>query len=225
MRHEGTIIVFLALLLAGGLFLAGLFGQLPDSLQVRFAETIGSFSGSPAPYLQKFEGRWQLTLGDGGSAQGLDCSGGQAIVAVHNGAFAARLDLPGKTRNIQGAIAWDGALQGTIAAGPQSGSIKGAVSGVVGQGSWKDVFDCSGTVTLAKLDPVVDPAIGRVVSFGGSLTLVRGDGSQGAYADELLYVGDRLTAGGGDATLSFGLYPPKVVTVPSGTTYTVPDKP
>lgn len=221
MRQGPAVFLLIVVFIGGCYVFADMFGILPDSGYVAQWTSFFAPDVASAPYFQKFEGKWQIVLDNSGSSS--TCSGTSGIVVVHNGMIFGSVGPFGTARTIRAAIAPDGTLEGKLDPGTQrDGSVSGTISGTAGHGSWKDSFDCAGSVSMTKTDPVVDPTAGRIANLTGTITLVRGGQKEDTYPGEPLYVGDTLTAVAGHATLSLGLYPPTIVSLSEGDTYVVP---
>lgn len=230
MKAGPTFVFLLVIAAAACIMVAAMYGALPAPLQGPLAQLSGVFAPRAAskPYLEQYEGRWHITLTSGQGNAGTDCVGGEADTRVHDGAFTASILTQGHSaRTLNAAIAADGTFAGTVTVGAsgQSGVAAGSVSGAAGSGQWQDDYGCKGDINLQKLDPVVDPTVGTLANYTGHVSVMRGADSVRVYPSMALYQGDVVSVSGGEATLSFGVYPPKVVTVGDGQPYTVPAHP
>jgi len=217
--------MLLILIFLGGCYIfADLFGLIPSSLD--FSQMTSFFGPrvASAPYLEKYEGKWQFTFNDGsGSSVASSCGGTTGTVTMHDGTIFAAIGAMGQARTVRAAIKPDGTFEGELDPGTQrAGSLKGNINGTQGKGTWHDAFDCASTFTMTKIDPVLDPTVGKVGSISGTLRIVRGGQADDAFPGEELYVGDTLTVVHGSATLSLGLYPPTLVSLSTGESYEVP---
>jgi hypothetical protein len=225
MAHRLFFYISFALFVAV-MLLALLFklNYLPQPLYEFVALHIGSHGSGPTyPYLQKFEGRWTMSFEP--SVNGTDvvrCSSQTGYLAVHNGATEGSLGALADTVNIDASVAADGHLSGRVVRGPdQVGSVDVEVSGANGQGSFRSAADCVGSLKIHKLDPVVDPVVGKLVSFGSAVTLKRYDTTTNPYPGQQLYEGDIIDVPAGTtAYVTLGVLANKV-NLEGPTTYVV----
>lgn len=163
--------------------------------------------GPSAPYLQKFDGRWHLALVPDKVSQtsGVGCPDQESDVSVRNGSLSDQ-SLLNRTLGLEASITPEGALSGTFMMNKsRDGIITATLSGSSGQGTWRDNFECKGTLTLKKIDPVIDPVVARVVSAHQAV-LVRAGESRELLPGMVLYAGDRVEAReGGQALLAVGI--------------------
>ena len=82
---------------------------------------------------------------------------------------------------------------------------------------------CSGQLALTKLEPIVDPTAGRIVSITGVMTIQRGSESSTGIMGENIYPGDILSAPAGSSALLEVGQSGAAVTLLGGTSYTVPN--
>lgn len=166
----------------------------------------GFFASAPVPYLQKFEGRWRVSFApdQASLAQGLGCTPVTTVATVHNGAMSDS-SLLSATLGLRATIQSNGALAGTFNIDQtHNGPVQGSISGDGGSATWSDTLGCKGTASFQKLDAVVDPVTGRVVSAQGAM-LVRGGAHSELLPGTSLYGGDVVDATQGQALLSMGI--------------------
>jgi len=219
-----TIIICFAAV--GFAIVAGL-GLVPQpiySFLYKIEKNLGFGSASNTPYLQKFEGYWEMSLTPSVVESELGkCPSLQGNVRVKEGQFSGSLGEFGSSAGIHAKVTESGVWSGTFStAGVHTGTIKGKIINGKGEGSWVDNHDCKGTVTLTKLDPVIDPVQGTISSLMGEARLTRGGELRWAVPGEALYVGDKVEVGtNSEATVTMTRSGKTIVR--AGTGFTVPE--
>ena len=214
--------VFIAI---GAVFLSGL-GLIPAPVYsfLYVAELhIPFFQPNIIPYLEKFEGNWNVSLtpSPGVSSTITNCTTTGGLVHVHNGVFSGTIGHTGSALPFTATTTEEGSLVAAFGGVTlYVGQVQATLQGAAGQGEWSDNYGCSGTAQFQKIDPVVDPVLEQVVSAKGDTELVR-DGIQEPLMPGLaLYAGDEIHTGDGQVLLSTGPYA-NPITVGADTTYKV----
>jgi hypothetical protein len=205
--------------------LLGMAGLLPQPLYDLYYHALNTMPGEDVPpYMQKFEGMWHISLIPSMNESDFGpCHTLSGTVTAHNGIFSGTVGQPGLVFTFKAAATPDGLLAGTLMLNAsKNGTLQGVIVGTSGVGEWSDSLDCSGSIQFAKADAVVDPTQGRVVSFDGMPTLVRGGVSTPLQIGESLYVGDTIQTGAGGVLVALGsAFTLQTKTIPSHTTFTV----
>jgi hypothetical protein len=187
-------ILFGAFALIGFVMLAGL-GLIPQSwysLWYSAEQSLGLGGTSVVPYLEKFEGYWDISMQPAMAESEIGkCTSMEGSVRVQNGEFSGSIGPFGSSVGIHASTTEKGDVAGGFStAGIHHGTIMGKIYNGAGQGTWVDNYECKGTITFTKLDPVVDPVQGTIQSFTGDVSLTRGGTPRWIVAGEPLYVGD-----------------------------------
>jgi hypothetical protein len=223
MRHKLFFLcTFLAVLACVGLLVLFKLNLLPASVY-RAAFFVNSSSGIVPPSLEKFEGSWSMQFTP--TSDTLDparCPQESGVASVHSGQFSGSLGQFTSEIRLLATVDENGALLGTTTfAGQTVGAITGQLRGEDGAGQLDYATDCKGTFTLHKLDSVVDPVAGKLISYSGDVHLWRNGADMKLVLGQSLYTGDRFDVpAGGSAYLSLGL-DGTPVTVLGPATYTV----
>jgi hypothetical protein len=221
-----TILLFLICVASITFYNLGLLPQSAYRFLYGIENTL-PFTQHSAPYLEKFQGYWTLTLTpDAASEQVSVCKATSGTISVNNGDLSGTLAITGSFVGVDAMVASDGSFMGQVtAAGSAAGSLQGQLVGSAGTGTWKDtVLNCQGQLGLTKLEPVIDPVAGRIVSFSGNVNIQRGTSTQNVSIDESIYPGDIITAGSdGEALLGTGSGFFTAIKIDPNTSYTVPN--
>lgn len=210
-----------------GLLFADNAGVLPQSFYSVFYKIEDAFfprAKSEFPYLEKFEGHWSATFAPKEKETDVSaCAVMEGSVTVHSGAIAGTIGTLDRSMLLKGVVVYKGDLTGVLSGrAAQNGTVRGVLGDGQGSGSWEDSFGCKGSIEFVKLDPVVDPVQGHVVSVEGDVKIIRGGKEEWAYPEQLLYAQDTIrVATGASARIILGLEL-KDLTLGSDTTYTVP---
>jgi len=202
----------------------GLVPQSVYSFIYSIEKDLGIGGSSTLPYLQKFEGYWDMKIEPSIVESELGkCMIVQGSVRIKEGKFSGSLGPFGSSVGIQAKVAENGTWSGTFStAGVHKGTLQGKLVNGKGEGVWVDNYECKGTVALTKLDPVEDPVQGTITSMTGEVRLVRGGQPRWAVAGEVLYVGDKVEVGtNSEATVI--MKQSGKTTVPAGAEFTVPE--
>jgi hypothetical protein len=188
-------------------------------------ESAMPFLPTPAPYLEKFQGYWALVLTPDPTQEASVCVLNNETISINNGELTGTLTISGTFVAMSATVAPDGTFTGVLnVSSQQTGTFQGQFVGSVGTGTWQDsALGCQGQLGLTKLEPVIDPVMGHVVSINGDVVVERDGTPEPVAIDESLYAGDVVSVpSGGTAFLAVGpgLSP---VTVAGGTNYTVPN--
>lgn len=208
-------VLFITFIAIGGAILAGL-GVLPQSVYsmvYSVEKTLGIGNGVTKPYLEKYEGYWDVAFTPSSPQSELaKCNLLEGTIRMHDGNFSGSIGPLGSSVGIHITAAGNGSLSGGFsAAGIFKGTIDGTIFNGAGQGTWVDNYECSGTITLTKLDPIVDPVQGLIITFNGDMQVTRDGVSVDAIPGQQIYEGDILDIPPkGDAVISLGLAGQKV---------------
>ncbi len=202
----------------------GLVPQPIYSFLYKVERDLGFGGLSSTPYLQKFEGYWNMYLVPSIVESELGkCASVEGSVRVKDGRFSGSLGSFGSSVGIRASIVENGTWSGTFStAGVHKGTIKGKILNGKGEGTWGDNYECKGTVVLTKLDPVVDPVQGNITSLTGEARLIRGGEPRWVLPGEALYVGDKVEVGTNSEAVVTMKRSGKT-NVSAGTGFTVPE--
>jgi hypothetical protein len=220
--------VSVIILLFGGvaLLFAAQLGAVPAPVYSFLYElelSIPFVNSSVPPYLQKFEGNWQITL----TPQNAETELGSCVVIsgllhVHDGVFSGVAGELGSSYPFIASTTPDGALSGTFGGTTlRMGNFAATLADGQGNGTWSDSYGCQGSAVLQKQDQIVDPVKGKIVSANNGAYMMRGGGQVALYPGLLLYAGDEIITGNGTALLGMGADFGTPISVPSQGTYTV----
>lgn len=210
-----------------GLLFADNAGVLPQSfysVMYKIEDAFFPRAKSEFPYLEKFEGHWNVTFTPKEKETDVSaCAPMEGPVVVHSGAMMGTIGTLDRSMLLKATVVYRGDVVGTLSGrAAQNGTIQGVLGDGKGSGSWKDSFGCKGDVGFVKIDPVVDPVQGHVVSAAGEVKLVRSGKEEWIYPEQLLYENDVIKVGeGASARIIIGLEV-QDVTLAGGELYTVP---
>lgn len=221
-----TVVIFC--FAAVGLAMVAGLGLVPQSVYSFLYEIerdLGWGGKDGAPYLQKFEGYWEMTLTPSIPESEIGtCNGVTGSVRVKDGQFSGSIGSFGSSMGIRANVQENGTMSGTFStAGVHKGTLQGKMLDGRGDGSWTDNYECRGTIALKKLDPVIDPVQGNITSLKGEARLIRGGEPRWALPGEALYVGDKVEVGTNSEAIVTMKQSGKT-TVPAGTGFTVPER-
>lgn len=220
-------VLFSAFAVIGVVMLAGL-GLIPQSLYslVYTAEqSLGIGGISKAPYLQKFEGYWSIAFEPSIVESDIGkCKSVAGNIRVRDGKFSGSIGPFGSSVGIHASTTENGMLSGGFsAAGLYKGTFKAKLYGARGSGEWVDSYECRGTVMLVKLDPIIDPVQGSIVSMIGTVRLVRDGEARWVLPGQVLYVGDRVDVSSNSEAVVVMNKSNQKTTIPAGAGFTVPE--
>lgn len=217
--------IFLLLLAGVGFFVAFNANALPVAVYDYVYQNFDIATTAQTPSLEKFEGHWEGTLVPAAAWSDVErCPTNNGAIHIHNGAVTGTLGGLNNYVTVKAQVDQFGNLIGTTVGGGQNmGTVTGVLLGTAGTGKWKDSLDCRGSVTFRKLDPVIDPIAGKILSFIDGVSLRRSGKSETPALNEGLYPGDVVDVpAGASVNLTIGTgfdAQPKTLTGP--TTYTV----
>lgn len=219
-------VIFVCFVVVGLLFAdsAGVLPQPFYSVVYKIEDAFFARAKSELPYLEKFEGHWNVTFTPKEKETDISaCAPMEGPVVVHNGAMVGTIGTLDRSMLLKATIVYRGDVMGTLSGrAAQNGTVQGTLGEGRGSGSWEDSLGCKGDIGFTKLDPVVDPVQGHVVSAEGDVKLVRSAKEEWLYPEQLLYENDVITVGeGSSARIIIGLEVQDIV-LSSGELYTVP---
>lgn len=229
MHHIKALLITVVIVCfaAVGIAMVAGLGLVPQSIYsflYKVEKDLGFGGTSDAPHLQKFEGYWDISLTPSIVESELGkCSNIEGTVRVQSGQISGSIGSFGSSIGIRAKVTENGMWSGTFStAGVHKGTIKGKILNGKGDGTWGDNYDCRGTISLTKLDPVIDPVQGNITSLVGEVRLTRGGELRWAVPGEVLYVGDKVEVGTNSEAIVTMKRSGKT-TVPAGTGFTVPE--
>ena len=210
---------------AVGLVVAAMVGVVPLAVSNIFYDLENNFifHSRVVPSLQKYEGHWVVAIkGIESTSDATPCLGYDGTIFTHNGIFTGKIGVLASQLVLDATATTDGLLTGAMTFDTtHTGTLEGSVLGTTSTGTWKDTLGCMGVFTFTKVEPVVDPIKGHVVTYRGNPTLTRDGVTTPLRVDEILYEGDTIEAqDGSSALLAMGPNGDDV-TVGFGTRYTV----
>ncbi len=213
---------FSAIIVGVGFMAAFSLNLLPQPVYLFFYTSLaGTSPESQYPYLTKFEGRWQTTLTPlAAQTEIAQCEVSIGTLTIHDGQVTGRMSTLNRYITIVGVVDEEGVLRGKTRRGQgNEGSITGNIIKIKGEGDWTDSYDCRGTFSMKKIDLLMDPSRGSIVSYAGNVFLIRKGISQLPNPGKQLYVGDVIkVSANGSALVSIDFEP---VSLTGGMTYTV----
>lgn len=229
MHHIKALLITVVIICfaAVGIAITAGLGLVPQSVYsflYNVEKDLGLRGPSKTPYLEKFEGYWDMELVPSIVESELGkCSSVEGTVRVQDGQFSGSIGSFGSSAGIRAKVVENGTWSGTFStAGVHKGTMQGKILHGKGEGSWVDNYECKGTVVLTKLEPVVDPIQGNITSLVGEARLTRGGELRWVVSGEALYVGDKIEVGTKSEVIVTMKRSGKTV-VPAGTGFTVPE--
>jgi hypothetical protein len=209
MRHKLFFMTVFLLVISGiGTMLLYKLNYLPQPVYAFLYQYVATSSKASYPYLEKFEGHWTVAFEP--NVTGTDivrCSSETGTVKVHNGHVTGTVGELSRYVSVDAKVDTNGVLAGITKRGSdEAGAVHALLANGRGAGDWSDALDCKGSITLTKLEPVVDPVAGKLISFGGSVKLLRSGVKTDPLPGVLLYDGDAIeVAAGSKIFLSLGV--------------------
>jgi hypothetical protein len=203
------------------------FNMLPQplySLAYKIELSTPFFSSRIPPSLEKYEGTWSITFAPDRAQSDLGiCAIETGFLHVHSGVFSGTVGAAGFSLPIIASTTDDGRFAGNLGgtASVRKGTLAANLQGGYGRGSWKDLYECTGTVILIKQEPAVDPVEGTTVSVDGDVELLRNGTSRHLSPGRTLYRGDVIQVHDGAALLGTGPNFGTAVNLTSSATYKV----
>ncbi len=199
--------VFLVVIGGFGTMLLYKLNFLPQPVYAFLYQRLEPSSKSTSPFLQKFEGHWAISFEP--NVTGTDiirCSSETGTLSIHNGAVTGTVGELSRYVAVQAKVDTNGTLAGKTKRGSdEAGEVTAQLNQGTGRGEWSDAIDCKGSIALTKVEPIIDPVLGKLVSFGGSVKLLRINIESDPLPGQLLYEGDVIEVpDGGKAYVSLG---------------------